>query len=140
MSREYAENRIREALKMTGGHQMKARQQVIAWTYEDPKLLHELTRPHMTGIVAHAVSRVSLRMAEPEEEIPEAPKAERRPLKKQQDRETDAFGRDLLKALSHGDPAVFGQESFSPQMRRGKASQRHIDALKMMSSKGKSVK
>ena len=58
MSREYAEKRIKDALKQARGNATKARQQIIAWTNEDPKLLQALAQPHLTGIVAHAINRV----------------------------------------------------------------------------------
>ena len=67
MSREYAEKRIKEALHLTRGNIAKARQQVIAWTHDDMKLLHALTKPHMTGIVAHAVGRVASGKTDPQE-------------------------------------------------------------------------
>ena len=59
MNREYAEKRIRDALKASGGNVTAARQQVIAWAFDDTKLLHELVAPHITGIAAHAVNNVA---------------------------------------------------------------------------------
>ncbi len=50
MSRDYAESRIREALKLTKGNPTKARQQVIAWAVEDQRLLLGLTQPHLTAL------------------------------------------------------------------------------------------
>ena len=43
MSREYAEQKIKQALELTRGNATQARQQVIAWCHEDTKLLQALT-------------------------------------------------------------------------------------------------
>ena len=61
MSLEYAERRIIKALEAAKGNPTRARQQIIAWSHDDPKLLLALARPHLTGIVAHAVNRVIYR-------------------------------------------------------------------------------
>lgn len=130
MSREYAEHRIQEALKLAKGNPTKARQQVIAWTYEDTKLLHALARPHLTGIVAHAVNRVIYHQnIDGEEEIPETPQA--------LDMPPDTFGREILRALQSDDTALFGREAAAPPARRKKASQSHVDALKQIAKKKK---
>lgn len=130
MSREYAESRIREALKMSRGNATKARQQVIAWSYEDPRLLLALAQPHLTGIVAHAVNRV---IEHPEgasaEEISPSP----RPL----NMAPDTFGKEILRVLSGASAAIFGHESGSPAMsgKRKRASQSHIDAMKKIAGR-----
>lgn len=134
MSREYAEGRIREALRLSKGNATKARQRVIAWTFEDPKLLQALAGPHLTGIVAHAVSRVIYK-EETEAENGEAPE-----LPKALDMPPESFGREILTALQSGDTPKFGQESNAPPSRRGQASKSHIDALRQMASKAKSKK
>lgn len=132
MSREYAENRIREALRLTGGHPLKARQQIIAWTYEDAKLLHALTKPHITGIVAYAINRVLVKEGEEDKAPDPTPDFDALPGEK--------FGKELLKALAMGQPAVFGQESFSAHVPKSGASQRHIDALRQIAAKSKTTK
>lgn len=132
MSREYVENRIKEALKLSKGNPTKARQQIIAWTFEDTKLLHGLARPHLTGIVAHAVNRVIYHqhMEEDAPEIPETPQ----PV----NMEPATFGAQILKALQSENTATFGRESAAPlPPRRKQASQSHIEALKAMASKKK---
>ncbi len=134
MSREYAERRIREALKLTNGNATKARQQIIAWTYDDSKLLHALTMPHMTGIVAHAIGRV-LSMGE-EAEIPPIPDVK---SVNASDADSKAFGMEILKAIALGHPTQFGQESASVPIKKQAASQQHIDAIKQMVSKSKGV-
>ncbi len=141
MSLDYAENRIREALRITGGHPLKARQQVIAWTYEDPKLLHALAKPHLTGIVAHAVSRVIAKLDLPEEKQKKArikPKTET--VTKAAKKTEEQFGLDLLKALAKGDPAIFGQEGFSPPVKSKQASQQHVETMKRLAGQSKTKK
>jgi len=131
MSREYAEDRIREALKLAKGNATKARQQIIAWTATDARLLQALAKPHLTGIVAHAIDRVIYHQAtgDESEEIPATP----RPL----NMEPDTFGKEILKALQSSDTARFGQEGAVPSTKRPKASQSHIDAMKKIAGKKK---
>jgi hypothetical protein len=130
MSRDYAESRIREALKLAKGNDTKARAQVMAWAAEDQRLLMGLVRPHLTGIVAYAISRV---LSRPENEIPEDLPDKPQSL----DLPPDTFGREILSALSSHDTPVFGHETSAPPSRRKKASQSHIDAMKAIASKTK---
>lgn len=132
MSREYAEGRIREALKQSKGNPTKARQRVIAWTYEDPKLLQALAQPHLTGIVAHAVSRVVHKQDIPEVDAPDMPES--------LDMAPETFGKEILAALQNSNTAMFGQESSAPSGRRPQASKSHIDALKHIASKSQTGK
>ncbi len=133
MNRDYAEKRIREALKASGGNSTRARQQVTAWAFDDAKLLHELVAPHITGIVAHAVNRV---MSMKEKSIPATPEPTKAAPKKGEE-----FGMEILKAIALGNPAQFGLESSSgASIKKQQASQRHIDAIRQMVSKDKSGK
>lgn len=135
MNRDYAEQRIRDALKASGGNTTKARQTVIAWALDDAKLMHELVAPHLAGITAHAVSRVQAMKEKP---VPAAP-AE--PKKVSASAKTDPFGMEILKAIALGNPAQFGLESGSGvSIKKQQASQRHIDAIRQMVSKDKSGK
>ncbi len=130
MSREYAERRIKEAIKKAGGNAARAKQQVIAWTTEDSKLLDALTRPHLTGIVAYNIERImSGRSAVKEEPVADKPPTQE-----------DEFGIEILKAVAASDAALFGQESNSVPMKRGRASKQHIDAIRQMTGKSKSKK
>lgn len=131
MSREYAEARIKEALTQCKGNPTKTRQKVIAWALEDVRLLQGLTKPHLTGITAHAINRVvSKQDDEPEEiHVPEVPET--------LDMEPETFGKEILGALS-GDSAIFGEETYTPKPvtspgNRKQASQNHIDAIYKMS-------
>lgn len=130
MSREYAEKRIREALRLAKGNATRARQQIVAWTNDDPKLLQALTKPHLTGIVAHAINRVLTRIENGTDEmddIPETPAA--------LDMPPETFGQEIMAALKDSN-AVFGHEAGHTPGKRGQASQRHIDALRRMAEKG----
>ncbi|QQG37235.1 MAG: hypothetical protein HYS17_05595 [Micavibrio aeruginosavorus] len=133
MSREYAEKRILEALTMSKGNSTKARQQVIAWCSQDHKLLQALAQPHLTGIVAHAISRVVYKQetVENEDDIPETPQS--------LDMAPDTFGKEILKALSSDNAVLFGRDTGAAPVRRKQASQSHIDALRQMASKSKST-
>lgn len=132
MSREYAERRIKEALSLCKGNTARARQQIIAWTNEDPKLLQALAQPHLTGIVAHAVSRVVYKQEIDEPAIPEEPQS--------LDMAPDTFGKEILQALASDKSVLFGRDTGAPPLRRKAASQSHIDALKQIASKSKPIK
>jgi hypothetical protein len=131
MSREYAEGRIREALKLHKGNATKARQQITAWTFEDPKLLQALARPHLTGIIAYAVDRVINHSGEEQAEEPQIPD-----MPQALNMAPDTFGREILKALSSNNTSVFGRENIVPSGRK-QASQSHIDAMKNIAKKKK---
>ncbi len=131
MSRDYAERRIKEAIRLSKGNMIRARQQVIAWTYEDAKLLHELTKPHLTGIVAYNIERVlSGRSAKVEK-----PASPQKPVVRDEE-----FGVEILKAVAASNAAVFGQEGNAAPAKRGKASRQHIDAIHQIASKSKPKK
>ncbi len=133
MNREYAERRIKEALKASGGNAANARQQVLAWAFDDAKLLHELVAPHITGIVAHAVNRVMTMKEKPAPAVPPQPAPRPQAVK------GDEFGMEILKAIALGNPAQFGLESGVP-IKKQAASQRHVDAIRQMVSKNKTDK
>lgn len=133
MSLEYAENRIREALKLSHGNATRARQQIIAWAQEDTKLLQALTKPHLSGIVAYNIDRVASGRAAaakaPQQSKPKAPP--------QQSIKGDRFGMELLKAVASSSADVFGLEHNVPVGKRGQASQNHINAIRAMAAKKK---
>lgn len=136
MSREYAENRIKDALKKTGGNTTRARQQVIAWTYEDSKLLQALTKPHLSGIVAYNIERIlsGRGAAAPTEQPADIPA----PASSGKE---ENFGMEILKAVANnsGGGSTFGLESYSgASSRKSKVSQSHIDAIRAMSKGRKS--
>lgn len=135
MNRDYSESKIREALKLSGGNATRARQQIIAWAFDDTKLLHELMAPHMTGIVAHAINHV---MATKEKPQPAAPDPVE--MAAATGGKNDPFGLEILKAIALGNPAQFGLENANATGRKHVASQRHVDAIKEMVAKGKSSK
>lgn len=134
MNRDYSESKIREALKLSNGNPTRARQQIIAWAFDDNKLLHELMAPHMTGIVAHAINHVMAAKEKPQQ----APMPE--PVEVSAGGKNDPFGLEILKAIALGNPAQFGLENANATGRKHVASQRHVDAIKEMVAKGKSKK
>ncbi len=133
MSHDYATSRIKQALELTRGNAAQARQQVIAWCHEDMKLLHALTRPHMTGIVAHAISRVMSGRTEPQE-VPSVPEKDKKGASK------GDFGVEILKTIAGGDTTQFGQENVGRPIGKRSASQQHIDAIQQMIDKSSSSK
>lgn len=138
MSLEYAEHRIKEALKLSGGNQIKARQQIIAWTYEDAKLLHALAKPHLSGIVAYNIERVASGRADAaksvkaEDKKPPAKKAAANGKAKE-----EVFGLEILKAVA-GSPEIFGLEDPGAPRKKSGVSQSHVDAIQAIVSKKKS--
>lgn len=129
--RQYAEHRIKDALEKCGGNVTHARQQIIAWTYEDAKLLQALTKPHLNGIVAYNIDRiVSGRGAATEN--PAQPQES--PQNKAKE---ESFGMEILKAVAGNNGAMFGLETYStPRPGKTKVSKAHVDAIKAM-TKGK---
>lgn len=136
MSLEYAENRIKEALKLTGGNHVKARQQIIAWTFEDPKLLHALAKPHLSGIVAYNIERVASGRAE-------AARTSKAEAKQNQDApktaanektQDEQFGLEILKAVA-GSPQIFGLEDPGASSKSARVSQSHLDAIRAIAAK-----
>ena len=121
MNRDYAERRIREALKANSGNEAKARQQIIAWALDDSKLLQELVAPHITGIVAHAVGRVKT-MKEPR--IPADPVKGKKPQAEKKSSSAWKSSRPSLSAILLNS----GLKAVSPSR-----SSRHRSAMSMPS-------
>ncbi len=154
MSLEYAEGRIKEALRLSGGNRLKARQQIIAWTYEDNKLLHALAKPHLSGIVAYNVERVDSGRAEAMKAPPPVAEPKPAPLRQQQTApkkntgenaprpaskapDTSSFGLEILKAATGSRPTMFGLEDTGAPKKRQGVSQSHIDTIKSLASEVK---
>lgn len=133
MSREYAEKRIKEALNLTRGNEAKARAQVISWCFEDTKLLHALAKPHMTGIVAHAVGRVASGKTQTHEMVDT-------PAQRAELDQDGSFGMEILKTIAGGETNKFGQENSGRPLRKHGASQQHIDAILKMAEQSKNKK
>lgn len=131
MSREYTEQQIKNALKQSGGHPGKARQQIIAKTYEDHKLLLGLTQGHLTGIVSLWVNRVITKMAKEPEPVPEEPET--------LDMEPDTFGKAILSAMQDGKGSEFGLEAGAPRAGKKQASKSHIDTMKFLAQQSKTA-
>lgn len=135
MSLEYAEQRIKEALKLAKGNQAKARQQVITWAMQDERLLQALTKSHLSGIVAYNIDRVASGRAEAAKRQPS--QEDFKPAPKQKGKKEPAFGMELLKAVASSSADVFGLEHNAPLGRRGQASENHINAIRALASKKK---
>jgi len=131
MAETYLENRIAEALRKSKGSQTKARQLLASMAIEDDQLLLALTKPHLNAIVAHAVGHyasVVKNKKKSDDDVPPIPK----------NAKGDAgFGLDLLKALGGQNVPKFGREDTAPPIKKKKASEQHVNALKLMASKSK---
>lgn len=133
MSLDYIESRIKEALRLHNGNTTKARQQIIAWTYEDVKLLHALAKPHLTGIVAYNIERVaSGRSAKKAAPVSQ-------PKKSKASKEDD-FGLEILRAVAGNSGAMFGFDGARTTGKPQQASEQHMKALRAMAAKSKSKK
>jgi len=124
MSNDYAENKIKDALKLCNGNMKLARQQIVALAKEDSGLLNALVRPHLDGIVAYQVERVASGRAEKEEEHPDIPLP----------KIDDDFGMKLLRAAVSDDVTVFGRDNMRQPRKRKIASKQHIEAIHKMAS------
>lgn len=133
MTLDYADHKLSEALRLANGNAAKARRQIQAWFYEDPKLLLELTRPHWNGIVAYAVDRAIARAKRGE--TTQAPK----PRKGAKGKKEGPIGKEMLRSFVSEHAAKFGHESSSgaPMPSRKAASQNHVDALHLIVAKSK---
>lgn len=133
MTIKYVEQKVREALKKNSGNKSRARQQILAWAYEDDKLLHALARPHLAGVVAYHIDRVLSGRADEQTSIKPPPEKAAKPANAE-----EQFGIEILKAISSGGSPVFGFENNAPS--RSKAaptSKGHADALRAMAAKSK---
>jgi len=158
MSWDYVEKKIQEALHQNRGNTTRARQQIIAWAMDDPKLLRTMVKPHMVGITAHAIGRVKSGKSQPEPVAQNAPTSDddmplratrpnagynatgrtEQPAKKTQENKSkkeDSFGMDILKTIAGGKTAEFGHENHNPPRRKQGVSQSHLDAIQAMISK-----
>ncbi len=131
MSREYAERRIGEALRLAHGNALRAHRQIVAWAYEDARLLQALTKPHLNGIVAYNIERVASGRSEKAKTL--QPLAQKKP-----DTGADDFGMEILNAVADSNAAVFGLDS-SPPQKKG-ASQAHVDAIYRLAQNVKTKK
>lgn len=137
MSPSYAETRLLEALKLSNGNLAKSRKLIADWCRQDQQLLYELCRPHMTGVIAHAMDRVlsnkfqsELRPSSGRVSTQEASRQASKTAPTDED-----FGKELLKNFAMGQPIKFAQESFGAPIQKRKASQSHIDAIRRMAKK-----
>ena len=132
MSLEYAETRIKEALELHHGNEAKARQQIIAWTNDDAKLLHALAKPHLSGIVAYNIERVASGRADEARKASIAATKAAPETQEQVPSEEEEFGMEILKAVA-GSPEVFGLETPGAPKKRSSVSKSHIDAIRAIS-------
>ena len=131
MSKEYAEDKIRQALQNYGGNVALARKQVMLWAHDDAALMRAIAAPHLDGIIAYQVERVASGRAELEKRHPEVDATKTQ--------EEENFGMDLLRAVAASDAAIFGHGGGATPKRKI-ASKQHIDAIHKMASSSRNIK
>ncbi len=147
-SQATAEKRIQEALAEAGGNTTQAQKILIGWAMRDHDLLLALVKPHITGITAHAISRVAQGTTKPQTVSDAKPAAghqadtpnagNNKTVKKKISK--DSIGMDILKTIAAGETAQFGQENYGRPLGKKGASQRHIDAIHQIIKSGESKK
>jgi hypothetical protein len=142
MAQSYLQTCILEALEKAKGNETKARALIASQALEDDQLLLALAKPHLSGIVAHAVGRIAIqdkakKSRKADEDLPPIPKV---PAKAAKGKKDNDFGLDLLKALGGANVAKFGTEDAAPRIAKKPASQQHVNALKLMAAKSKANK
>lgn len=140
MAQSYLQTCILDALAKAKGNETKARALIAARALEDNQLLLALSKPHLSGIVAHAVGRQAIQQKAKknrEDELAPVPKI---PAKASAGKKGNDFGLDLLKALGGPNVPKFGNEDAAPRMGKKAASQQHVNALKLMAAKSKTNK
>lgn len=133
MSSTYAEDKIKEALRLNAGNLTLARAQIMIWAADDAKLLFSLAKPHLSGIVAYQVERVASGRADKERQESKALKV--KPSNIQNKYKEEDFGMDLLRAVAASDAVVFGHEGGSNPMKKSGVSSQHVSAIKLIAAK-----
>lgn len=138
MAPSYLQTCILDALIKAKGNEAKARQIISILALQDEKLLLALAKPHLSGIVAHAVGRIAIQQKGKKssslEDLPAVPKPPK------SGKSENEFGLNLLKALGGINVPKFGTEDAAPRMGKKQASQQHVNALKLMAAKSKTAK
>lgn len=132
MSHEYAMSRVKDALEKSNGNHLKAQRLLLNWLEGDHTLLFGLVGPHMQGIIAHAVHHLLEQDKKPRKKA--AAPAKKVSVVKG---EAGEFGEAILQSLKKGGGTVsFGEEPPRGAVSKpGKASQKHIDAIKAIAAK-----
>lgn len=134
MSQEYARARVKEALEQSDGNYMKAQRMLLNWIEKDANLLLGLAGPHMQSIISYAIGH---ELSDEQEKTGGTAKVIKGKggAKKATVREEDLgdFGKSLLSSLKGG--PRFGEEQPRGTVSRpGKASQKHVDAMRMLAT------
>ncbi|MBI1215341.1 MAG: hypothetical protein GC185_05925 [Alphaproteobacteria bacterium] len=140
MSHEYARARVREALEQSGGNYMQAQRLLLSWLEKDVDLLMSLAGPHLPSLISYAIGHELADEAARNEDgkpaagtIIKGKTAEKKSVVKQIEKDIDEFGKSLLSSLKGG--PRFGEEQPRGTVSRpGKASQKHIDAMRTIAT------
>lgn len=137
MAQSYLQKCILEALEKAKGNETKARALIATQAMGDSELLLALAKPHLSGIVAHAVGRQAIQQKAKKDRLEDLPPLPKAPAKSAKGND---FALDLLKALGGNNVPKFGTEDAAPRMGKKAASQQHVNALKLMAAKSKTNK
>lgn len=138
MTQSYLQQCVLEALEKAKGNQNKAQKIIALKAMEDFILLQALVKPHLTGLVAHAVGRIAIQNnARKEGSYNDLPV---KPIVKSVKNDMQGFGLDLLRALGGPDVPKFGMEDAVPRLGKKQASQQHVNALHLIANKAKTKK
>lgn len=133
MSGTYAEDKIKEALRMNSGNLALARAQVMAWAAQDARLLYSIAKPHLSGIVAFQIERVASGRADRDHK--EKNVVVENKVSVQQKYKEEDFGLDLLRAVAASDAVVFGHENISTPVKKSGVSAQHVNAINIIAAK-----
>ncbi len=138
MSTVYVQNKIKEALKEAKGNQTRARQYLMTWATQDLALLLGLTKSHLNGLASYAIAKTLQ-----QETTANVSRDATVPANaKKMDMPEEAFGKDLLKALSGRDSVRFGMEAATPRpvTRRTPASESHVAIMRSLAEQSSKTK
>lgn len=129
---KYFENRVKEALRLHEGNERLAKDQIFAWLLEDHKLLLDVTKPHLNGIVSYSMERILNRLSKTDEELLEEVSMDA--VYSSSGR--DQVGKDILKGFISKNAPKFGQESIAAPLKKKRASKKHEDTMRLLAGKG----
>lgn len=142
MALSYAEQKILEVLRLNQNSRAKAAKQVKETLYQDHRFLLELTLPYMTGIIAHAISRVEGKISEGSDVEAGDAQLELQDLNLvgvSAPPANDKAGKEMLRTFAAQDTAMFGFEhsNRTAPVKRKAASQKHVDTIHLLAAKAK---
>ena len=138
MSRSYARQKVKQALRVSEGDTKQASRDIIELCVRDHEFLLGLTEPFLRGIIGHALKNAGA-------DISDAPGA--KPKKEAAPRVLDVeamgkatgLGADIVKNVLGSGGHKFGTQDRTRGTlgKKTKASSKHVDALRAIAEKSK---